>query len=183
MRIYVDAGPFIDYLAQAAPHASGLRSAPRRGRAPDALFDDALSLLRRIGRAHRGATSALTFYEVEEAQFKQVAASTKGLANAAAIRVTAARPILAQALIAAGQFDVEILRVDESTIRSLATDAVLSTRAVRAADGLHVRCAAAYDADIVVTGDAGLLALDGTITCASGRPMRCCDTDEVLTLL
>lgn len=183
MRVYIDAGPVLDYLAQAAPGASGLRSAPRRGRAPSALFDDAVTLLNRIRASHRGATSAMTFYEVEEALFKQVAANTRGFVNAAAIRVTAARPIVAQALVAADQFGLDIVRVDEETIRSLATDVVLSSNAVRAADGMHVRCAVAFDADIIVTGDAGLLALDGVVARPTGMTVQCCDTDKALTLI
>ena len=66
MRVYVDTGTLIDYLAQAAPAASILRSAHRRGRSIAKLFEDARDALIRVATTHQGATSALTFYEVEE---------------------------------------------------------------------------------------------------------------------
>jgi hypothetical protein len=64
MRVYVDTGTLIDYLAQAAPAASILRSAHRRGRSITKLFEDARDVLIRIATTHQGVTSALTFYEV-----------------------------------------------------------------------------------------------------------------------
>jgi hypothetical protein len=109
MRVYVDTGTLIDYLAQAAPLASILRSAQRRGRSVSKLFEDAREALNRIATAHQGATSALTFYEVEEALHKELVASTKGRPHAISARVTAARPIVAQALIAARLFGLQIL--------------------------------------------------------------------------
>jgi hypothetical protein len=104
MRVYVDTGTLIDYLAQAAPAASILRSAHRRSRSVTKLFEDARDALNRVASAHHGATSALTFFEVEEALYKELVARTKGRPHAISTRVTAARPIVAQALIAARLF-------------------------------------------------------------------------------
>jgi hypothetical protein len=140
MRVYVDTGTFIDYLAQAAPAAAILRSAHRRGR-------------------------------------------TKGRPHAILTRVTAARPIVAQALIAARLFGLQILEIDERTIDSLAGHTILLAKAIRAADGLHIIRAIDFDADLVLATDARLLALDQILVNQRGTPIRCCDTDLALTLL
>jgi hypothetical protein len=183
MRVYVDTGTLIDYLAQAAPAASILRTAQRRGRTTTKLFEDARDVLNRIATAHQGATSALTFYEVEEALYKQLVPSTRGIPHAVSARVTAARPIVAQALIAARLFGLQILEIGERAVNLLPGDAVLLANAVRAADGLHIISAIDFDADLVLATDAGLLALDGTLFNQRGLPIRCCDTDIALTLL
>jgi hypothetical protein len=183
MRVYVDTGALIDYLAQATPVASILRPAHRRGRTATMLFEDAREVLNRIATAHQGATSTLTFYEIEEALYKQLVASTKGIPRAVAARVTAARPIVAQALIAARFFGLEILEIEERTVDSLARHAALVANAVRAADGLHIISAIDFDADLILTADAGLVALDGILLNQRTIPIRCCDTHIALTLL
>lgn len=181
MRVYVDTGTLIDYLAQAAPTASILRSAQRRGRTPTKLFDDSRDVLNRIATAHQGATSALTFYEVEEALYKQLVANTRGVPHAVSARVTAARPIVAQALIAARLFGLQILEIGEHTVSLLSGHAVLLVNAVRAADGLHIISAIDFDADLVLATDAS--GLDGVLFNWRGLPIRFCDTDVALTLL
>jgi len=183
MRVYVDTGTLIDYLAQAAPAASILGSAHRRGRSITKLFEDARDALTRIVTTHQGATSALTFYEVEEALYKQLVAITKGRPHANSVRVTAARPIVAQALITARLFGLQILEIEERTVESLAEHPILLANAVRAADGLHIISAIDFDADVVLATDAGLLALDQIFANQRGTPIRCCDTDIALTLL
>ena len=183
MKVYVDTGTLIDYLAQAAPGASILRSAKRRGRTTAQLFEDAREVLNRVATAHQGATSALTFYEIEEALYKQLVASTKGMPHARSARVVAARPIVAQALIAARLFGLEILEIGERTVDSLAGHTGLVANAVRAADGLHIVRAIDFDADLVLATDRGLLALDGILRNQRGVPMRCCDANIALTLL
>jgi len=52
MRVYVDTSTLIDYLAQAAPAASVLRSPHRRGRSPARLYEDAREVLNLIATAH-----------------------------------------------------------------------------------------------------------------------------------
>jgi len=183
MKVYVDTGTLIDYLAQAAPAASILRSAHRRGRSPFKLFEDAREVLTLLATSHEGATSALTFYEVDEALYKQLVASTRGTPHANSVRVTAARPIISQALVSAKLFGLEILDLGERTVDTLASDETLAKRAVRAADGLHMVRAMHFDADLVLATDANLLALDGVLTNPRNEQIRCCDTDTALTLL
>ena len=155
----------------------------RRGRSVVKLFEDARDALNRIASAHQGATSALTFYEVEEALYKQLVASTKGIPHAISARVTACRPIVTQALITARLFGLQILNIEERTVASLAGHATLSTRGVRAADGLHIIRAIHFDADLVLATDSGLLALDSILVNSRGILIRCLDTDIALTYL
>ncbi len=61
---------FIRFKTQAIA-GSTLRTTQRRGRDPKKLFEDAEDVLKLVSAKHTGATSSLTYYEVEEALFKQ----------------------------------------------------------------------------------------------------------------
>ena len=156
MRVYVETGILIDYLAQ-APFAA-LRPAQRRGRSPRQLYNDAHAVLELISTSHEGAVSAFSFYEVEEALYALVSRAIKGVPNVQAIRLAATRPILIQALYFASQ-------------------------GVRVADGLHLMMAAEYDADLLLSADRDILRLNGQILNQGGRLMRCDDTNAGLSLL
>jgi hypothetical protein len=65
VRVYFDTGVFIDYLSKRGNTI--LRTSDRRGRAPAQLATDAERLFELVRRSHIGATSCLTYYEVEEA--------------------------------------------------------------------------------------------------------------------
>ncbi|MGI8827350.1 MAG: hypothetical protein ACR2JC_17250 [Chloroflexota bacterium] len=94
MRVYVDTGIFIDYLSGRGFTETGLRSAGRRGRPLQQLLGDAERTLTRVGRHHEGATSALTFYEVEEALYRSLAASRAGVAHADRFRVAFGKKLI-----------------------------------------------------------------------------------------
>lgn len=100
MKVYIDTGVFIDYLSPQAIAGATLRSTNRRGRTPKKLFEDAENVLKMIASSHTGATSSLTYYEVEEALFKQLTSVATGMANASTLRVLAARSIVPQTLTA-----------------------------------------------------------------------------------
>ncbi len=87
MKVYIDTGIFIDYLSPQAIAGGSLRSTDRRGRTPQKLFEDAEKVLKRIAASHIGATSSLTYYEIEEALFKQMTSIAKGMTNASTLRV------------------------------------------------------------------------------------------------
>ncbi len=87
MRVYVETGILIDYLAQ-GPFAI-LRATRRRGRDPARLFADATEVLQEISNGHIGATSAFTCYEAEEALYRLISTSLRGQPHAAAARLTA----------------------------------------------------------------------------------------------
>lgn len=99
MKVYIDTGVFIDYLSSQAIAGSSLRSVDRRGRTPQKLFEDAENVLKIVASSHTGATSSLTYYEVEEALFKQLT-SVASMTNASTIRVLAARSIVPQTITA-----------------------------------------------------------------------------------
>ena len=67
MRVYFDTGVFIDYLSQRGTTTAVLRTAGRRGRMLGDLARDADRLFEIVSRSDAGATSCLTYCEVEEA--------------------------------------------------------------------------------------------------------------------
>jgi hypothetical protein len=79
VRVYFDTGVFIDFLSAFRNVNAILRSSERRGRAPAEIALDAVHLFEIVGRTHIGATSCLTYYEVEEAVFRQLAQSARGV--------------------------------------------------------------------------------------------------------
>ncbi|HEY1930442.1 MAG TPA: hypothetical protein VGG99_00375 [Acetobacteraceae bacterium] len=181
MRVYVETGILIDYLAQ-GPFAM-LRATTRRGRDPARLLADATEVLQEISARHEGAASAFACYEAEEALYRLIRVSLQGQPHAAAARLTAARPILGQALTAARFFGLTVLPLVEDAVEALARADELVNHRVRAADGLHLMAAAAFDADLVLSADADLLRVDRLVRNRSGRPMHCCDTNVAMTAL
>jgi hypothetical protein len=91
VRVYFDTGVFIDYLSAFGNMNAILRSSGRRGRTPAAIALDAERLFERVGRVHAGATSCLTYYEVEEALYRLLAQSAKGAPRADTFLIPAAR--------------------------------------------------------------------------------------------
>jgi hypothetical protein len=57
---------------------------------------DAVRLFERVTRADAGATSCLIYYEVEEALYRLLAQSAKGVSNASTLLIPAARSITTQ---------------------------------------------------------------------------------------
>ena len=179
--MYVETGILIDYLAQ-GPFAM-LRSTRRRGREPAHLLADASEVLREISTRHEGAVSAFACYEAEEALYRLIRASLQGQPHVAAARLTAARPILGQALTAVRFFGLTVLPLVEDAVAALARADELVNYRIRAADGLHLMTAAAFDADLVLSADADLLRVDRLVRNRSGHSMRCCDTDVAMAVL
>jgi hypothetical protein len=96
VRVYFDTGVFIDYLSTRGNTSAILRSSERRGRAPAEIAIDAERLFEIVSRTHIGATSCLTYYEVEEALYRQLAQSTKGVSRADTLLIPVARSITTQ---------------------------------------------------------------------------------------
>lgn len=183
MKVYIDTGVFIDYLSPQAIAGSTLRSGNRRGRTPQNLFEDAEKVLKMIASAHTGATSSLTYYEVEEALFKQLTSVATGMTNASTLRVLAARSIVPQTVIAVRVFGINVLDLTATIVEAQLNNVELYIRGVRAADALHVATAINFDAEVVITVDEDMLKLDGVMKNKSGIPMKFCDTDIALTIL
>jgi predicted nucleic acid-binding protein len=183
VKVYIDTGVFIDYLSAQAIAGSSLRSTERRGRAPQKLFEDAENVLKKVASSHTAATSSLTYYEVEEALFKQLTSVATGMANASTIRVLAARSIVPQTITAVRFFSINVLDLTSTTVEEQLSNVELYVRGVRAADALHVASAINFDAEILISVDEDVLKLDGFITNKSGVPIKFCDTDIALTIL
>lgn len=58
---------------------------------------------------HNAFTSALTFYEVEEALYRQLGNATKGISHASTLLVPMARSIVVQMTIAVRYYRINVL--------------------------------------------------------------------------
>src|SRR5579864_6383450 len=183
VRVYFDTGVFIDYLSTRGNTNAILRSSGRRGRTPAEMAIDAERLFERVSRAHTGGTSCLTYYEVEEALYRLLAQSAKGVSSAGTLLIPAARSITTQVQIVVELFNVSVLDLTSGTVRLQLQQLDLQTRGIRAADALHMASAIAFDADLLVSTDDALLHLDGILINTRGAKILCRDTDLALQLL
>lgn len=183
MRVYFDTGVFVDYLSARGSANAILRSAERRGRMPGDLAADAERLFEIVSRKHVAATSCLTYYEVEEALYQLLVQSAKGISQASTLLVPGARSITTQVQIVIDLFNVSVLDLTPETVRLQLQQLELQTRGIRAADALHAASAIAFDADLLVSTDQALLALDGVLPNRRASKIVCRDTDLALTLL
>jgi predicted nucleic acid-binding protein len=183
VRVYCDTGIFIDYLSTRGSANSLLRSSERRGRSPADIAADAERLFGTVSRSHIGGTSCLTYYEVEEALYRLLAQSAKGISRADTLLIPAARAITTQVQIVVELFGISVLDLTSGTVRLQLQQLDLQTRGIRAADALHAASAIAFDADLLVSADDALLSLDGVLMNNQGRKMLCRDTDLALQLL
>jgi predicted nucleic acid-binding protein len=144
---------------------------------------DAERLFEKVSRAHTGATSCLTYYEVEEALYRLLGQSAKGVSRAETLLIPAARSITTQVQIVVELFNVSVLDLTPGTVRLQLQQLDLQTRGIRAADALHAASAIAFDADLLVSTDDALLQLDGILMNNRGVGILCRDTDLAVQLL
>jgi len=183
VRVYFDTGVFIDFLSTRGNTNAILRTSERRGRTPAEIADDAERLLEKVSRAHAGAPSCLTYYEVEEALYRLLTQSAKGVSRADTLLIPAARSIATQVQIVVELFKVSVLDLTAGTVRLHLQQLDLQTRGIRAADSLHASSAIAFDADLLVSTDDALLHLDEVLINLRGCKILCRDTDFALRLL
>jgi predicted nucleic acid-binding protein len=183
VRVYFDTGVFVDHLSALGSPNAILRSAERRGRSPSGIAADAQRLFDKVSRKHFGATSCLTYYEIEEALYQLLMQSAKGVSQASALLVPAARSISTQVHMVIELFKLEVLDLTAATVRLQLQQLDLQTRGIRAADALHVASAIKFDADLFVSTDSALLELDGLLMNNRGSKILCKDTDSALSLL
>jgi predicted nucleic acid-binding protein len=183
VRVYFDTGIFIDYLSTRGSANALLRSSERRGRSPADIATDAERLFKNVGKGHIGATSCLTYYEVEEALYRLLAQSAKGISRADMLLIPAARSITTQVQIVVELFNILVLDLTSGTVRLQLRQLDLQTRGIRAADALHAATAIAFDADLLISADDAMLNLDGILVNTQGRKIMCRDTDLALQLL
>lgn len=183
MRVYFDTGVFIDFLSTRGNANAIMRKSERRGRTPAELAVDAERLFETAAGSHEGATSCLTYYEVEEALYRLLTQSAKGVSRADTLLVPAARSITTQVQIVVDLFKILILDLTAGTVRLQLQQLDLQTRGIRAADALHAASAIAFDADVLISTDEALLQLDGILPNKRGGRIICRDTDLALQLL
>lgn len=147
------------------------------------MATDAERLFEKVSRSHAAATSCLTYYEVEEALFRLLAQSAKGVSAVDTLLIPAARSITTQVQIMVELFNISVLDLTSATVRLQLQQLDLQTRGIRAADALHAASAIAFDADLLVSTDDALLQLDGILANARGSKILCRDTDLSLLLL
>lgn len=73
---------------------------------------------------------------------------------------------------------IRVVDLTAAIVRAEIADRDLRRRGVRAADALHITTAIAEGAQLFITGDSRLMALDGVFA-----GLRCVDTDAALPLL
>jgi len=183
VRVYFDTGVFIDFLSTRGNTNAILRSSERRGRAPAEIAIDAERLFEIVSRAYIGATSCLTYYEVEEALYRLLAQSAKGVTRADMFLIPAARSMTTQVQIVVDLFNLSVLDLTPGTVRLQLQQLDLQTRGIRGADALHAASAIAFGADLLVSTDDALLHLDGILINNRGCKILCRDTDLALQLL
>jgi len=176
VRVYLDTGIFIDYLFARVHSGHPMRATNRRGRIPQKLGADAEDCLNRIGSNHEGVTSALTFYEVEEAVFAE-------LARVTTLLIPAARSSVIQVQATVRLFNIQVLDLNFRAIEQQTQNVNLQIQGVRSADSLHVTMAMINNAEVILSSDGDVLGLDGQFPNAAGVNMRCMDTDEALKIL
>jgi predicted nucleic acid-binding protein len=183
VRVYFDTGAFIDYLSTRGSANALLRSSQRRGRLPADIVADAERLFEKVGKSHTGATSCLTYYEVEEALYRLLNQAAKGISRADTLLIPAARAITTQVQIVVELFNISVLDLTSATVHLQLRQLDLQTRGIRAADALHAATAIAFDADLLVSADDAILSLDGLLVNTQGRKIMCRDTDMALRLV
>src|SRR5205823_8171937 len=93
---------------------------------------DAERLFETVSKTHVGATSCLTYYEVEEALYRQLVQSTKGISRADSLLIPAARSITTQVQMVIELFGITALDLTAATVRLQLQQLDLQTRGIRA---------------------------------------------------
>ena len=181
MRIYLDTGIFIDFLDARGNYTSGLRSTARRGRSLALIAADAEQIFNVVSK-HQAATSCLTYYEVEEALYRELSSATKGVSHANKLIIPAAHSLMTQTQMVLKLFGIAALELTPQIVQLQLQTLELQTHGVRAADALHVATAMHFGAELIVSADDGILQLDQVLATSQGK-LRCLDTDAALKLL
>jgi predicted nucleic acid-binding protein len=108
---------------------------------------------------------------------------SKGISNASLFIIPNARSEMIQVMTAVDLFGLALLNITPEIVRSTWSTPDLQTKGIRAADAIHIATAAAYDADLFVSADFRVTALDGVLHNSSGHSMRCIDSDVALTVV
>jgi hypothetical protein len=144
---------------------------------------DADACIRKLAAPHEMTTSVLTFYEAEEAMFRELRRAARGGARAARFIVPAARTVIEQMFAAVALHDIEILDLNTAVVSAAQQSNDLALRGIRAADALHLSTALIAEVDLLITADRTLLKLDSHLTTPGGKLLRILDTDAAFRLI
>jgi hypothetical protein len=75
----------------------------------------------------------------------------------------------AQNLMRIEAFGIELVELTQEVVLTQCRDIALQMKGVRAADALHVTTALLHDADLLLSGNAGILHLDGELKTITGK--------------
>jgi len=183
VKAYFDSGVLIDYLIAEGHPGFQLRSTKRRGRDPERLRSDAEKCLAAIRQRHTGTTSAVTYWEVEEAMYAELARRSTADEIPKRRFVPIARDLVTQMLITIDLFRIQLIDLTRLLVDAQCSNMELRDRGIRAADSLHVTTALAEGAELLITTDAELIRLDNVFENSAGMSLRCVDTDQAISLL
>lgn len=183
MRVYLDTGVFLDYLAPRGHAGNFLRITDRRGRTVEQLSKDAERCLIAIGSKHEGVTSCLTLYEVEHAMYEKLKNLSSGLSDRHRYLITSARSLTVQVLSMVRYHEIQVLDLSQVIFQKTVSEIELQSRAIEAADSIHIATAILHDMDLIISTDDHMLNLNRVFTNSSGGQIQCVDTDEALLVL
>lgn len=183
MKVYLDTGLFLDYLAPRGHAGYFLRITDRRGRTVDQLSKDAAGCLIEIGSKHEGVTSCLTLYEVENAMYEKLKDLSSGLSDLHRYLITSARSLTVQVLSMVKYHKIRVLDLSQVIFQKTVSEIEFQSRAIEAADSIHIATAIVHDVDLIISTDDHMLNLNGVFANSSGGQIQCVDTDDALLVL
>jgi hypothetical protein len=181
--VYLDTGVFLDYLAPRGHAGTFLRITDRRGRPVDQLSEDAAKCLIEIDSNHVGITSCLTLYEVEHAMYEKLRDLSSGLSDRHRYLITSARSLTVQVLSVVKYHKIRVLDLSQAIFEKTVAEIDLQSRAIEAADSIHVATGIVHDVDLIISTDDHMLNLNGIFRNSSGGQIQCLDTDDALLVL
>ncbi len=186
MRVYLDSGPFLDYLKYRTPYAEPLRTERRRGREPDDLARDMERCLEGLGRdQNSGFTSTLTFVELELALNHELRERSKGIiqANKSQFILISGRAIVEAVFVMCEIHKIQTIPLKDNHVEFVLNNREMKARRLSLPDAIHMSSAIIENADAILTTDWHLIQLDGVFTNSSGETLRCVDSDRLPELL
>jgi predicted nucleic acid-binding protein len=182
MKIYIDTGVFLDYLAHRGNFF--LRTAERRGRTIEQLSDDAFKCLKKINEKHEGFTSSLMLYEAENTMYETLKKHSAIISDKLRYIVTHARSLTTQILCMLFYHDhIQVIDLTQNIFEKTVSVIELQKRAIEAADSIHLVTAIMNNAEIIISTDDHILNLDRILRNTNGIEIQCLDTDAAFAVL
>lgn len=158
MKIYIDTGIFIDYLAPRGHLGAFLRQGGRRGRTVQQLVQDATDCFHKLN-SHEVMTSNLTLYEIERALYEELGRQSSGVPDRHRYQVISARAAGLQVLSMVEFQAIQMIPLDKSIFERALGILELQKRAVQAADTLHFTTAIVNNVEVIISSDKHILDL------------------------